>query len=198
MDRYLAGLEEFQFFFLSVHQLLSPEPDSNSGEHGPTFCSAKTKKSAQFEASRAREKIQQEQRLCQTYIRQYNALVQLVRLTSHLKTNADSNTTGHFIQRNSNHRALRSRTQGRGAIRQDRDVPRRTCRDRGTHELVDQLLRYECQGTGRWCVWDIVWILGNWHSCAIGDCDICSFYRSLDDDGIRAYVKGWLRPKARV
>lgn len=78
IDRYLAGLEEFQSFFLSVQQLLAPEPDLNTGKEYPTFRSAGTKKSAQFEASRAREKIQQEQRLCQTYMRKYDALVQLV------------------------------------------------------------------------------------------------------------------------
>ena len=85
MDRYLAGLEEFQSFFLSVQQLLAPEPDLNASEDDPTFRSARTKKSAQFEASRAREKIQQLQRLCQTYMRQYDALVQLVCYTlSHI------------------------------------------------------------------------------------------------------------------
>ena len=78
IDRYLAGLEEFQSFFLSVQQLLAPEPGLNTRKDDPTFRSAETKKSAQFEASRAREKIQQEQRLCQTYMRQYDALVQLV------------------------------------------------------------------------------------------------------------------------
>ena len=78
IDRYLAGLEEFQSFFLSVQQLLGPQPDSTASSDSPAFCSAKTKKSAHFEASRAREKIEQEQRLCQTYMRQYDALVQLV------------------------------------------------------------------------------------------------------------------------
>lgn len=78
IDRYLAGLEEFQSFFLSVQQMLAPNPVSNASDSDPTFRSARTKKSAQFEASRAREKIQQELRLCQTYMRQYDALVQLV------------------------------------------------------------------------------------------------------------------------
>ena len=78
IDRYLAGLEEFYAFFFSVRQLLAPEPISNTSEDDPAFRSARTRKSAQFEASRAREKIQQEKRLCQTYMRQYDALVQLV------------------------------------------------------------------------------------------------------------------------
>ena len=78
IDRYLAGLEEFQSFFLSVQQLQVSEPISTAMDDEPAFRSARTTKSAFFEASRAREKIQQEQRLCQTYMRQYDALVQLV------------------------------------------------------------------------------------------------------------------------
>lgn len=69
IDRYLAGLEEFQSFFLSVQQLQTPEPVLVSGDNNPAFRSPRNKKFAQFEASRAREKIQQEQRLCQTYMR---------------------------------------------------------------------------------------------------------------------------------
>ena len=85
IDRYLAGLEEFQSFFLSVQEFLCPpRPDPGTSGDSPAFCSETTKKSACFEASRAREKIQQEQRLCQTYMRQYDALVQLVSLISHL------------------------------------------------------------------------------------------------------------------
>lgn len=83
IDRYLAGLEEFQSFFLSVQQLLAPESISNASDDDSAFNSASTKKSAHFEALRAREKIQQEQRLCHTYMRQYDALVQLV---SHMST----------------------------------------------------------------------------------------------------------------
>ena len=86
IDRYLAGLEEFQSFFLSVQNLLVPEPTSVAMDGEPAFRSARTKNSAFFEASRAREKIQQEQRLCQTYMRQYDALVQLV---SRISTSQD-------------------------------------------------------------------------------------------------------------
>ena len=86
IHRYLAGLEEFQSFTLSVQQSLASEPGSNASGDDLTFRSAKTKKSAQFEASRAREKIQQEQKLCQTYMRQYDALVQLVSEIRCLKT----------------------------------------------------------------------------------------------------------------
>ncbi len=116
IDRYLAGLEEFQSFFLSVQQLLAPEPDSYTSGDDPTFRSAKTKRSAQFEASRAREKIQQEQRLCRTYIRQYDALVQLVSRTSCLEKTPKTHALGNFLQRNPNHRATRSRPRSRRAI----------------------------------------------------------------------------------
>ena len=44
------------------------------------FAPSKSPISASFEAVRAREKIQQEQRLCRTYMRQYDTLVQLVSL----------------------------------------------------------------------------------------------------------------------
>lgn len=118
IDRYLAGLEEFQSFFLSVQRLLAPEPIADaSDDDDPAFRSARTKKSAQFEASRAREKIRQEQRLCQTYMRQYDALVQLVSEIPCLKTSPECCSLGYFLQHHSNHRAIRSRPRGRRAVR---------------------------------------------------------------------------------
>ena len=85
IDRYLAGLEEFHSFFLSVQQLLAQFPDPSASDDDPLFRSTRNKKSAHFEASRAREKIQQEQRLCKTYMRQYDAQVQLVSQNPHLE-----------------------------------------------------------------------------------------------------------------
>lgn len=78
IDRYLSGLEELQSFFSSVRQLLPAEPSCEIPVDVPAFRSSQMRKLATFEASRAREKIQQEQRLCQTYMRQYDTLVQLV------------------------------------------------------------------------------------------------------------------------
>ncbi|KAK3176619.1 hypothetical protein OEA41_007942 [Lepraria neglecta] len=78
IDRYLSGLEEFQSFFSSVRQLLSVEAAPETGDNQLGFRSTDVTKSADFEAARAQEKIQQEQRLCQTYMRQYDTLVQLV------------------------------------------------------------------------------------------------------------------------
>lgn len=92
IDRYLAGLEEFQSFFLSVQQLLASEPSPDAGDDDPAFRSTRTRKSARFEASRAREKIQQEQRLCQTYMRQYDALIQLVSRTPYLGIDSKSHS----------------------------------------------------------------------------------------------------------
>ena len=80
IDRYLSGLEEFQSFFSSVRQLLSVEAAPETGNNQLGFRSTDVTKSADFEAERAQEKIQQEQRLCQTYMRQYDTLVQLVSL----------------------------------------------------------------------------------------------------------------------
>ena len=117
IDRYLAGLEEFHSFFLSVQQLLAPEPDALAIDDDLTFRSARTKRSAQFEASRAREKIQQEQRLCQTYMRQYDALVQLVSRVLCPRTTTKTCTLGYFLQRDSNYRAVRQRSRDCRAIR---------------------------------------------------------------------------------
>ena len=80
IDRYLSGLEEFQSFFSSVRQLFSAEAAPETGDNQIGFRSTDVTKSADFEAARAQEKIQQEQRLCQTYMRQYDTLVQLVSL----------------------------------------------------------------------------------------------------------------------
>lgn len=82
IDRYLSSLEELQSFFASVRQFLPAEFDREMTVEVPAFRSAEANKLATFEALRAREKIQQEQRLCQTYMRQYDTLVQLVSRTN--------------------------------------------------------------------------------------------------------------------
>ena len=80
IDRYISGLEEFLSFFLSVRQHLPVQQMPVMDLDAPAFRSLEVTSSASLEAVRAREKIQQEQRLCQTYMRQYDTLVQLVSL----------------------------------------------------------------------------------------------------------------------
>ncbi|KAL8691226.1 MAG: hypothetical protein Q9218_003502 [Villophora microphyllina] len=74
IDRYLSTLEEFASFFLSVQQLLPPGVTPESQQ---AFQSRQNRECGSLEASRAREKIQHEQRLCQTYLKQFDTLVQL-------------------------------------------------------------------------------------------------------------------------
>lgn len=78
IDRYLSSLEEFSSFFVSAQHLRRPVSAPETGAQEHAFRSQENKVYADFEATRAREKIRQEQRLCQTYMRQYDALVQLV------------------------------------------------------------------------------------------------------------------------
>ena len=78
IDRYLSGLKEFLSFFSSVRHLLPVEASPEKAADQPAFRLMTVTKSAEFEASRAQDKVQQEQRLCQTYMRQYDTLVQLV------------------------------------------------------------------------------------------------------------------------
>ena len=82
IDRYLSGLEEFLSFFISVRQYLPVQQMPVMDSDAPAFRSLEVTSSASFEAVRAREKIQQEQRLCRTYMRQYDTLVQLVSLNT--------------------------------------------------------------------------------------------------------------------
>ena len=184
IDRYLAGLEEFQSFFLSVQQMLASEPILDTGDNCPAFRSARTRKSARFEASRAREKIQQEQRLCQTYIRQYNALVQLVSRIPCPTKNPKLCLPGHFLWHNPNYRETRHGPRGRGAVWEDWHISCRTGWDRGAHEFTDRFLRHERPGTDARRHGNAVRVLGNRHSSAVSDDDLRCLYLPLDDDGI--------------
>lgn len=79
IDRYLSRLEEFALFFISVQALPLIEQTPINEARSPTFRSQRITASAEFEASRARNKISHEQRLCQTYMKQFDTLVQMVR-----------------------------------------------------------------------------------------------------------------------
>lgn len=78
IDRYLFSLEEFASFFSSVQQLPLSEPAPENLLHSPVFRSHRVSQSAKFEASRAQNKISHEQKLCQTYMKQFETLIQLV------------------------------------------------------------------------------------------------------------------------
>ena len=82
IDRYLSSIEEFFNFFLAVRQSQLSNTIPSTEAVPPPFWSRENLSSAEFESTRAREKILQEQKLCQTYIKQYDALVQLVSLSS--------------------------------------------------------------------------------------------------------------------
>lgn len=103
IDRYLSTLEEFVSFFLSVQKSLPPEPTPESQQ---TFQSKQNRDCGSLEASRACEKIQHEQRLCQTYLKQFDTLVQLVHdpETSFPYSRGWLNPfSGHLLQHHSDH-----------------------------------------------------------------------------------------------
>lgn len=78
IDRYLSSLEEFAAFFISVRQEFSPERSSQTAPETLQCLSRSTVQCANLEASRAQRKIEHEQRLCKTYLKQFDTLVQLV------------------------------------------------------------------------------------------------------------------------
>ena len=128
----------------------------------PAFRTVEVTNSASLEAVRAHEKIQQEQRLCQTYMRQYDTLVQLVSWIpqSELPIGPDA-STGDIVQCHSDHRASRFRTKTWGAICQDRHVPRCTCRYRSAIKLIDGILWHERAGTCSRHFWDSFRVLAD-------------------------------------
>ena len=115
IDRYLSSLEEFASFFLSVQQLHLSEPASNKKTYSPAFRSHRVMEAAKFEASRARNKISHEQKLCSTYMKQFETLVQMVSqtkppfLTTYIVL--ISCRPGDFLQRNTNYGANGSGNQ---------------------------------------------------------------------------------------
>ena len=78
IDRYLSSLEEFASFFNSVHELFQVEQGPTEAVLQPTFCSGRVGASRTLEAEKAKNKISHEQRLCKTYMKQFDTLVQMV------------------------------------------------------------------------------------------------------------------------
>jgi hypothetical protein len=85
LDRYISGLEEFSSFFVSVRSFqhnrdpglcrANQDPDSTQ-----TYRSRNIRERASLESSLAQQKIVRAQRLCSTFLRQYESLVQMVSL----------------------------------------------------------------------------------------------------------------------
>ena len=78
IDRYLSRLEEFLSFFLSVWRLSQGNKNGDETDT-PPYRSHRFKVCAELEASRTQNKVFQVQRFCQTYIKQFENLVQTVR-----------------------------------------------------------------------------------------------------------------------
>lgn len=80
IDRYLSSLEELSSFFRSVHCLF--EAESGSFQPAPqassSFLSKRVVVLRKLEAEKVRNKILHEQRLCKTYMKQFDTLVQMV------------------------------------------------------------------------------------------------------------------------
>ncbi|KAL9103039.1 MAG: hypothetical protein Q9163_001869 [Psora crenata] len=85
IDRYLSTLDEFVSFFIAVRQ--SRRIDAIQGQSDGLSRDLPSPQSsneyATFEAFRAREKLRYEQNLCRTYMKQYDALIQVVRYRKH-------------------------------------------------------------------------------------------------------------------
>lgn len=85
IDRYISGLEEFSSFFISVRSFQhNRDPDlcRATPDLDPTqaYRSRDTRERASFESSLAQQKIVRAQKLCSTFLRQYESLVQMVSL----------------------------------------------------------------------------------------------------------------------
>jgi hypothetical protein len=85
IDRYISGLEEFSSFFISVRSFqhnrdpglcrVTPDPVPDSTQ---AYRSRDTRERASLESSLAQQKIVRAQKLCSTFLRQYESLVQMV------------------------------------------------------------------------------------------------------------------------
>ena len=85
IDRYLSGLDEFSSFFVSVRSFQNNQDPSLSGNFSALdstqrYRSRNIRERASLESSLARQKILRAQKLCSTFIRQYESLVQMVSL----------------------------------------------------------------------------------------------------------------------
>ena len=78
IDRYLSSLEELASFFISVHRILLVDETHAYRADTPRFRSKPITELAKFEASRLQRKVLYEQRLCQTSMKQFDNLVQMV------------------------------------------------------------------------------------------------------------------------
>ena len=187
IDRYLSGLEEFLSFFLSVRQHLPVQQRPVMDVDAPAFRTVEVTNSASLEAVRAHEKIQQEQRLCRTYMRQYDTLVQLVSCIpqSELQTRPNA-STGHIVQRYSDHRTSRFWTKTWRAICQDRNVPRCPCRYCSAIELVNWILWHERAGTCSRHFRHAFRVLADWHTSPAAHNQLHRQLCYLDDKKYRA------------
>ena len=78
IQRFLSSIEEISFFFISVRQLEdSADPAEGSGSFRQGHRGRQVPGFAALEAMRLQEKLKHEQRLCKTYIWQYEALARL-------------------------------------------------------------------------------------------------------------------------
>lgn len=112
IDRYISGLEEFSSFFVAVRSFqhnrdpglcrVAPDPDSTQ-----TYRSRNTRERASLESSLAQQKILRAQRLCSTFLRQYESLVQMVSLQGTWNCECSSLTGGCRLYHTAQHRLLR-------------------------------------------------------------------------------------------
>ena len=79
LDRYLSSLEEFVTFFTSVHGMIHGEQaEKDSTETPLPFRTPRLRQRAKLEATWALNKVQRQQKLCSTYIKHFETLVQMV------------------------------------------------------------------------------------------------------------------------
>ena len=84
IDWYISGLDGFQAFFVCVRSFQQNRDPSLSratdSDFSHTYRGRNTWERASLESSLAQQKIVRVQRLCSTYMRQYESLVQMVDL----------------------------------------------------------------------------------------------------------------------
>lgn len=153
----------------------------------PAFQSVEVTNSASLEAVRAHEKIQQEQRLCQTYMRQYDTLVQLVSWNPQLELQSGPDaSTGDIVQCHSDYRTSRFRAKAWRAVCQDRDVPRCPCRYCSAIERINRILRHECAGTCSRHFRDSFWVLADRYTSPAAHNQLHRQHCYLDDQKFKA------------
>lgn len=149
IDRYLSSLEELSSFFRSVHDLFEAESGFSklTPQASSSFLSKRVILLRKLEAEKMKNKILHEQRLCETYTKQFDTLVQMV-IPKHSGRAVFPvlNKSGHFPSRHPHHISPRARQQPGRAVHKAGHSHRCYHWRHSPSQLANQLLRHERAG----------------------------------------------------